>query len=136
MGSRAELIFLDTHVWLWWHADPHRLSPSATNAVRSATTIGISAISCLEVAMLASHGRISLDRSVADWVRQALAVERTRSLPVTAAIAVAASSLTDESIGGDPADRIIIATALHHDAVLVTKDRRIREFDATRTVWD
>jgi PIN domain nuclease of toxin-antitoxin system len=65
------MIVLDTHAWLWWISDPSRLSRAAQRRIRTATQIGISAISCLEVATAVTKGRISLDREVLDWLEQA-----------------------------------------------------------------
>jgi PIN domain nuclease of toxin-antitoxin system len=56
------MIVLDTHAWLWWVSDPSRLSRAAHRKIRTATQIGISAISCLEVATAVTKGRITLDR--------------------------------------------------------------------------
>ena len=62
------MIVLDTHAWLWWVSDPSRLSRAAHRRIRTATQIGISAISCLEVATAVTKGRITLDREVLDWL--------------------------------------------------------------------
>ena len=67
------MIVLDTHAWIWWRADPGRLSVSAARAIADADRIGVSSISVWELGMLIRRGRISLDRDVAHWVRQALA---------------------------------------------------------------
>jgi len=85
--------------------------------------------------MLEQRGRISLDRGVARWVRQALAHERVEPLPLTGALAVEAALLEREGFVGDPADRIIYATARELGAQLATKDERMRDFDARRAVW-
>ncbi len=129
------MIVLDTHAWLWWIAEPARLSRSARRAIDEAETIGVSAISAWEVAMLVARRRISLDRDVAAWIRQALAPARVTSHPLTADVAVAAGVLDGRSFPGDPADRFIYATALASRARLVTRDEAIRGFDARNTVW-
>jgi PIN domain nuclease of toxin-antitoxin system len=129
------VIVLDTHAWLWWIAEPARLSRSARRAIDEAETIGVSAISAWEVAMLVARRRISLDRDVAAWIRQALAPARVAAHPLTADVAVAAGMLDGGSFPGDPADRFIYATALASRARLVTRDEAIRGFDARNTVW-
>ncbi|HXE43648.1 MAG TPA: type II toxin-antitoxin system VapC family toxin [Conexibacter sp.] len=129
------MIVLDTHAWLWWLADPARLSPAARAAIDEADAIGVSAISAWEVAMLVQKGRISLDRDVAVWVRQALGHARVRQHPLTADLAVAAGQLGARGFAGDPADRFIYATAEASRARLVTRDERIRDFDARATLW-
>lgn len=129
------MIVLDTHVWLWWLAEPSRLSHAARRAIDEAETIGVCAISAWEVATLVRRRRISLDRDVAAWVRQALASTRVTSHLLTPEVAVAAGLLDGENFPGDPADRFIYATARAHRAPLVTRDERIRGFDAHNTVW-
>lgn len=127
------MIVLDTHAWLWWCAAPAKLSARARDAIDRAARIGISAVSCLEVALLVARGRIALDRPLEVWVEQALAHDRVASLPVTARVAVRAGLLG--GFPGDPADRILYATALDAGAMLVTKDRALRRLDPRRTVW-
>lgn len=92
------------------------------------------AICCLEVATLAVRGRISLDRPTMEWMHDALADARIELLPLTPAVAVKAADLP-EDFPGDPADRIIAATAILESAVLVTKDDRIHKSAVVRTVW-
>jgi PIN domain nuclease of toxin-antitoxin system len=127
------LIVLDTHAWLWWGAEPTLLSRTALDTIDAADTIGIAAISCWEVAMLANKGRIEIDRSALSWIQEALFADRVLLLDLTPHIAVMAAELQWDN--GDPADRIIIATSIVHDASLVTKDRRIRTFPGVQTIW-
>jgi PIN domain nuclease of toxin-antitoxin system len=127
------LIVLDTHAWLWWWAEGDDLSQAARHAIESADAIGITAISCWEVGMLAKKRRIHLDVPAPVWVEETLAVARILPLDLTPEIAVAAADL--EWDNGDPADRIIVATAIIHDAALVTRDRRMHAFAGVRTIW-
>ena len=129
------MIVLDTHVWLWWVAAPEHLSEAARDAIERETRIGVSTLSAWEIAMLATRGRISLDREVSLWVRQALADPRVDSMAPGAEIAVAASLLDSKSFPGDPVDRLIYATARSAGATLITRDRAIRTFDAEKTLW-
>lgn len=129
------MIVLDTHVWLWWLAEPSKLSRAARQAIDEAGEIAVSAISSWEIAMLVKRRRISLDRDVATWVRQALAPARVVSQPLSSDIAVAAGLLDGDGFPGDPADRFIYATAQARRARLVTRDEKIRRFDARVTVW-
>ncbi len=85
--------------------------------------------------MLAEAGRIEIDRAVDVWIAQALADVRTRSLPLTSAVAVRAALLGREGFGGDPADRIIYSTARDSGAKLVTRDKALRAFDPRGTIW-
>jgi PIN domain nuclease of toxin-antitoxin system len=133
VGRRA-LILLDTHAWVWWAAEPRKLSPRARKAIESAEEIGVSAISPWEVAMLVSKFRLELDRDVLLWVRQALALPRVTLIPLSPEIAVASTTL-GLAFPGDPADRIIAATALRLRAPLVTRDRRLRSLKTLSTIW-
>lgn len=129
------MIVLDTHVWLWWVAQPDRLSAAARAALDDAERIGVSTLSVWEVAMLTARKRISLDRPVDAWVRQALARPRVEALAPSAAAAVAAGLLDGERFPGDPVDRLVYATAKELRAPLVTRDRALRAFDERATVW-
>jgi PIN domain nuclease of toxin-antitoxin system len=84
--------------------------------------------------MLAVKGRITLDAAVETWIAQAVARDRLHVLPLTPAIAVGAALLGDV-VPADPADRLIYTTARAEDVKLVTRDRAIRDYDSTRTVW-
>lgn len=129
------MIVLDTHVWLWWVAAPEHLSDAARHAIERAPRIGVSTLSAWEIAMLATRGRISLDREVSLWVRQALAHARVESMAPGAEIAVAAGLLDSKNFPGDPVDRLIYATTRSAGATLITRDRAIRTFDAEATLW-
>ena len=125
---------LDTHAWIWWVSEPSRLGRRARLALDQATRIGVPAICCLELATLAARGRLTLDRSPLDWIHDALALPRVELLPLTPAVAVKAAGLP-AAFPGDPADRLIVATALLEAATLVTKDDRVRRSGTAETVW-
>ena len=129
------MLVLDTHAWMWWVDSPHLLSATASKEIGSAESLGISAISCWEVALLAVKGRIGLDRDVGMWIRSALARPGVVALPLVPEDAVEAAALDTDSFPPDPADRMIYATARSRGAPLVTKDRRLREFDPRGTIW-
>ena len=127
------MIVLDTHVWLWWCDSPRRLSRRATAEIERATTIGVSAMSCWELAMLDAQNRVRFDRGVSAWLRNALVRERTVMLPVTAEIATRGGLL--QASVADPADGLIYSTAVEHRAKLVTRDSRLKAHDPARVVW-
>lgn len=129
------MIVLDTHAWLWWMAEPERLSEPARTAIDQASSIGVSTLSAWEVAMLTVRGRIALDRDVGLWVKQALADTNVAPLPPSAEIAVAAGLLDAKNFPGDPIDRLIYATAQAARARLVTRDSAIGAFDPESTIW-
>jgi PIN domain nuclease of toxin-antitoxin system len=128
------VIVLDTHAWLYWVSDPASLGRAAAREIRGADRIGVSAISCLEVAAAAARGRIRLDLGPLEWLEAALALPGVELLALTPRIAVKASQL-GRSFPGDPADRVIVATAILESGVLVTRDDRIRSYPAVTTVW-
>ncbi|HQQ77157.1 MAG TPA: type II toxin-antitoxin system VapC family toxin [Thermoanaerobaculia bacterium] len=129
------MILLDTHAWIWWAAEtPRRLSARARRAIADSPSVGVSAISAWEVAMLVAKGRLELDRDVLVWIRQALSLPRVTLVPLTPEIAVRSTRLGD-GFPGDPADRILVATARELGAQLVTKDRALRRVEGVRIVW-
>jgi PIN domain nuclease of toxin-antitoxin system len=128
------VIVLDTHTWLWWMSAPEHLSATARERIAEANNIGVSTLSAWEVAMLSSRNRISLDREVGIWVRQAFAEPRVEALAPSAEVAAAAGLLDAESFPGDPVDRLIYTTTRVLDAQLITLDVAIRRFDPELTV--
>jgi PIN domain nuclease of toxin-antitoxin system len=129
------VIVLDTHAWLWWLTAPERLSEAAREAIDQAPSVGVCTLSAWELAMLAARGRISLDRDIGQWVRQAFAQARVEALAPSPEIAVAAALLDSRAFPGDPIDRLIYATARSINARLVTRDQAVRAFDPEATLW-
>ena len=127
-------VLLDSHVIQWWSAEPNRLSAAAAKALTEADELAVAAISWFELAWLAKHERIAVTIPIRSWLEQ-LASE-VRTLGLTPAIADAATSLPP-SFPGDPADRLIYATAIEHGCRLVTKDQRLRSHRYPRplTLW-
>jgi PIN domain nuclease of toxin-antitoxin system len=117
-------LLLDTHVVHWWSAEPQRISEPAREALDEAQELAVAAISWFELAWLARHERILLRIPIRSWL-DGLA-SQLRTIGVTPAIADTATALPS-SFPGDPADRLIYATAIEHGLPLVTKDRGIRD---------
>lgn len=128
------VLVLDTHILQWWSAEPDRLSARATAAIEGADELAVSAISWFELAWLAANGRITIGTPIRPWLT-ALAAE-VRTFGITPAIADTAVSLPP-AFPGDPADRLIYATAVEQGCRLVTKDGRLRKHRHPRpvTVW-
>jgi len=127
-------VLLDTHVVHWWSAEPKRVSARAAKALEEADELVVAAISWYELAWLARHERIVVNVPIRTWL-EGLATQ-LRTIGLTPAIADTAVSLPS-TFPGDPADRLIYATAIEHGLGLVTKDRAIRDHDRPRslTVW-
>jgi PIN domain nuclease of toxin-antitoxin system len=127
-------IVLDSHVVHWWSAEPGRISPDAATAIAAADELAVADISWYELAWMARHERIVLSMPLASWLRHL--ASQVRSIPLTPDIAAAAVELP-ASFRGDPADRLIYATAVERGWLLVTKDRRLRRHRHPQpiTVW-
>lgn len=127
-------VLLDTHVLQWWSAEPHRLSAPATRALEAVDELAVAAISWFELAWLASDERIVVSVPRRSWL-EALS-NQVRTVGITTAIADTAVSLPG-SFRGDPADRLIFATAIEQGWQLVTKDRKLRTYRHPRsiTIW-
>lgn len=127
------MIVLDTHALVWWVNGKPALSARARRALRGAT-LAASAISALEIATAVRRGRLELGLPLEQWFADLALLPELKLEPVTAEIARVAGSF-DESVPGDPADRIIAATAIALGAKLVTADKRLRAVPRLRTVW-
>jgi PIN domain nuclease of toxin-antitoxin system len=134
MGSFA-MIILDTHIWVWWIHNEKSLSKSQIEAIEANETqgIGVSAISCWEVAKLVEYKRLVLPCSLTDWFKQSLAYPGIRLLELTPEIAVESTQLPPP-FHRDPADQIIVATARIHQCPLVTSDQRLKEYHHVESI--
>jgi PIN domain nuclease of toxin-antitoxin system len=128
------VILLDTHAFVWWTAAPDKMSARARAVIDGASEVAVAAISVWEIAMLVAHGRLELDRDVLVWLKQALAQPRVCYVALTPEVAVAACSL-DPPGPTDPADRMLIASALQLRVPIVTKDARIRAYERVLAIW-
>ena len=126
------MIVLDTHTWVWLNDDTTRLSAEAGNAIQQERTLGVSPISMWEIAMLWQYERLELALPLEAWLEKACAQPKIRLLPITTAIAARLAQL---EMHGDPADRIIVATALVHQCKLVTRDDNITVGKLVETIW-
>jgi PIN domain nuclease of toxin-antitoxin system len=124
-------VMLDTHVVHWWSAEPDRISRAAAEALEEADELAIAAISWFELAWLAKNERIVVTIPLRSWLAQL--ASQVRTVGITTAVADTAVSLPS-SFPGDPADRLIYATAIEHGWRLVTKDRKLRAHRHPRAV--
>ena len=122
------MIVLDSHIWFWWvSGERGRLSRDLLEALAAEPVVGVSPVSCFEIALAARRGRLELPVDARTWVLQALRPSGIELLPLDAAIAVRAVELREHH--RDPFDRIIIATALAFDARLASVDAAFAAYD-------
>ena len=134
MGGDKRVILLDTHIWFYLINDgPEKLSAEANQAIRENDFLGVSVISCWEIAMLVAKNRLRFSIDVQDWITRALQYKGIKLIDLTPEIAVLATRLPG-AFHTDPADRLIVASCLKLGAPLVTLDRAIRDWDHIQTV--
>lgn len=132
------MIVLDTHALVWWVSNPRRLAAKARKTIEAALTDGdalaVSSISTWEIAMLAAARRLELTMDVDTWVSRVEALPALNFIPVDNRIALRAVHL-EGFPHRDPADRLIVATALGLGATLVTADARLHAYRPVHTIW-
>lgn len=118
-------LLLDTHVWFWALQAPEKLGKASRAALADLKNdLHVSPVSTLELGQLVSVGRIELRGTLDAWVRRGLPALDLHSLDLTHPIALLAYALPGE-FHKDPADRMLVATAIHHGLTLVTADERL-----------
>jgi PIN domain nuclease of toxin-antitoxin system len=130
IAPEKKLVIMDTHVWIWLSFGDKTLGPKASDLIIKASessSLLLSSISLWEVAMLESKGRLSLSRDIHTWMQEALSIPGLSVEPITPVIAIDSTRLP-EGFHADPSDRIIVATARHKDAILITRDSEILEY--------
>jgi PIN domain nuclease of toxin-antitoxin system len=129
----SEIIVLDTHIWIWYINQELEQFPSSwLESIETAEQVGISAISCYEVALAKQRGRLALPCSINQWFQEALEPSGISLLPLTSAIAACAVNLSP--IHRDPFDRIIIATAIQYQGKLASIDGVFRQYPELTTI--
>ena len=117
----SQIIILDTHIWLWLVNGSFDLFPARwRELIESAERVGISPISCYEIALAHQKGRIKISTPLSEWFSQAITPFGIELFPIDERIAARAVELSP--VHQDPFDRLIIATALEYDAKLASVD--------------
>ena len=120
------MILLDTHVWVWWtHGDDHLSArQAATISQNSQQEIGISIMSCWEIAKLVEYGRLRLPCSLSEWFDEAFAYPGLVLVPLSPEIILDSVQLPGK-FHRDPADQLIVATARVYGCRLLSSDSKI-----------
>jgi PIN domain nuclease of toxin-antitoxin system len=123
------VILLDTHIWVWWvHGDTHLSKGHIDHLKRHEEKgLGISVMTCREVAKLFEYNRLSLPCPIADWFEMALNYPGITLLELTPRIAIESTQLPG-SFHRDPVDQIIVATARVNNLPILTADTRILKY--------
>jgi len=127
------VILLDTHAWVWWASGSAQLSAKAKKVLAREKRLMVSAISCWEISTLVRLEKLKFDRPAEQWIEQSLADPMLECIEISSKVAVLAGSLND--FHGDPADRLIVATAQALGCNLVTKDRKITDYLKGHVIW-
>lgn len=139
------MILLDTHIWVWWaDNDPQLPVPYREAIENSADGVGISVISCWEIAKKiekesrkhAAARTLSLSLPVQDWIDAALKLHGVTLIPLSPQIILESTNLPGgyNLIDTDPGDQLIIATARVEDLPLMTLDGKIASYAHVR-LW-
>ena len=128
------MIILDTHLWIWLADENERLTERHRDIIEEERLdgLGVSAISCWEVAKLVEYERLKIACSIEEWMDKALALPGIQYIELTPRIAIASTKLPGE-FHRDPADQIIVATAREHDCDLLTIDKKILQYEHVKT---
>lgn len=129
------MVVLDTHVLLWWAVDPDRLSSGAAASLAAMERQGgfASSISIWELGVKIQRGKLEIGISIDEFARRIRKSGIIELLPVNTATWLRSLELDWDH--RDPADRVIVATALVQDVPLITADSEIRRFRGVSCVW-
>lgn len=123
----SEVIILDTHIWFWLINQEFSRFPSHwRKAIDNAEQVGVSVISCYEIALAQQRGRIELPCTANQWFEQALQPTDITLFPLTPEIICRAVDLSP--VHKDPFDRLIIATTLEYQAKLASIDSLFSQY--------
>lgn len=131
------MILIDTHTLIWYLTDQKKLSSKVLDLIKSEIKNGevlYSSISVWEVCILVKKKKLNLSKDINEWVANLKFLPNFRSIPVNNEIG-SKSVLMEGFKNPDPADRIIIATALSLGCSIATKDSKIHAYKMVKCVW-
>jgi len=131
------MIVIDTHVLVWWSTKSKKLSKKAAQEFeihKKRQEVCVSSISLWEIALLVKKGKINFTIGFDIWLKEIESVSFLRFIPVDNSIAINSINLPDFT-NKDPADKIIVATAINLGAKLITSDRRILNYKGVNAIW-
>ena len=124
------MVLLDTHALVWLLDGNERLGEKSRTLIQQsaqADSLYVSAITPWEIAMLVSKNRLTLVQEIGEWLRIAISMPGVCMAPLSIEVSVASTRLPG-AFHCDPADRMIVATARHLGAILVTEDKLILKY--------
>ena len=122
-------LVLDSHIWFWWVEQDSRLPKRLRQRIEEGfETLAISSASIYEIVLQIQRGRIAISLPLEEWLHAATVEAEITVFDANPAIASQAALLPLHH--GDPLDRIIIASALHHDALLASVDSKFPGYEA------
>ena len=127
-------VLLDTHALLWYASDSYKLTALAKQRIEEADWVYVSAMSAWEIGMLVNKDRLSLRFPVNQWIELSYQLPKLRWVSLTPEIGVLATNLPG-LFHGDPADRLIVASALAYGSALITADQKIHSYMHIESVW-
>jgi PIN domain nuclease of toxin-antitoxin system len=119
-------LLLDTHIWIWNHLEPWKITSEVTKELGDPRNeLWLSPVSIWELVLLVEKKRIELHHDMGEWVQQSVRELDLQEAPFTSAVA---HELRFTLLGHrDPGDRFLVATARVYDLTLVTADQRLQQ---------
>ncbi len=127
------MIVLDTHIWVWWVQNDSRLTKKQRQWLQDyeSNGLGISILSCWEVAKLVEKNRLILPLAIDKWLEVALAYPGVQLLNLSLPIVIDSTQLS--SFHSDPFDQLIVATARFYNCPVLTVDAKILNYPDVQT---
>ncbi len=128
------MIVLDTHIWVWWIDNNQRLTTKYRQWIQKyqSQSLGVSIVSCWEVAKLVEKNRLTFSCSLSEWLEEALAYPGVQLLDLTLPIVIDSTQLN--GFHSDPFDQMIVATSRILQCPLLTADAKIISYSGVTTL--